>query len=79
MNNLDQDIERQPRPRSLGKRSNREPQLFDEDDGPDLDAVGENPEDLLRGGGKRNKKEVAAVDHSKVDYEDFEKNFYRES
>ncbi|PPJ60236.1 hypothetical protein CBER1_01320 [Cercospora berteroae] len=79
MNNLDQDIERQPRPRGLGQRSNREPQLFDEDDGPDLDAVGENPEDLLRGGGKRNKKEVAAVDHSKVDYEDFEKNFYRES
>ncbi|KAI5370242.1 Putative ATP-dependent RNA helicase DEAD-box, Helicase superfamily 1/2, ATP-binding protein [Septoria linicola] len=77
MNDLDQAIERPTR--KIAPRSNREPQLFDEDEGPGLDAVGDNPEDLLKGGGKRNKKEILPVDHSKVDYEDFEKNFYRES
>ena len=75
MNNL----EDQPRSRGLAPRNAREPQLFDEDEGPGLVAVGDDPEDLLRGGGKRNKKEILPVDHSKVDYEDFEKNFYRES
>lgn len=77
MNNLDQSA--QPTRPAPNARSNRAGQLFDDDDGgPDLEAVGDNPEDLLRGP-KRNKKEVPTVDHSKVEYEDFEKNFYRES
>lgn len=72
-------LEDQPRSRGHALPNKREPQLFDEDDGPGLVAVGDDPEDLLRGGGKRNKKEILPVDHSKVEYEDFAKNFYRES
>ncbi|EME88869.1 uncharacterized protein MYCFIDRAFT_114276, partial [Pseudocercospora fijiensis CIRAD86] len=77
MNNLEEVPERRPQP-SAAKRGTREPRLFDEDDGPDLDAVGDNPEDLLNPA-RRKKKEIPAVDHSKIDYESFRKNFYNES
>ncbi|EME50207.1 hypothetical protein DOTSEDRAFT_68922 [Dothistroma septosporum NZE10] len=78
MSDLGQSMERAPAPRSIGKRANRGTQLFDEDDGPDLDAVGDNPEDLLSNP-KRKKKEVPNVDHSKIEYETIRKNFYNES
>ena len=77
MNNLEEAPERRPQP-SAAKRGAREPQPFDEDDGPDLDAVGDNPEDLLNPA-RRKKKEIPAVNHSKIDYEEFRKNFYNES
>ncbi|CAK4032076.1 Pre-mRNA-processing ATP-dependent RNA helicase prp5 [Lecanosticta acicola] len=76
MNDLDQ--KSAPPVRSSAKRGGRTQQLFDEDDGPDLDAVGENPEDLLNNP-KRKRKEIPDVDHSKINYEDFRKNFYSES
>ncbi|KXT03599.1 hypothetical protein AC578_9975 [Pseudocercospora eumusae] len=77
MDKLEEVPERRPQP-SAAKRGAREPQLFDEDDGPDLDAVGDNPEDLLNPA-RRKKKEIPAVNHSKIDYEEFRKNFYNES
>lgn len=60
------------------KRQNQGPQIFDEDDGPDLDAVGENPEDILNNA-KKKRKELPDTDHSKIDYEEVRKNFYSES
>lgn len=78
MSDLGQSMEKAPAPKLIGRWANRGTQLFDEDDGPDLDAVGDNPEDLLSNP-KRKKKEVPNVDHSKVEYEPIRKNFYNES
>lgn len=77
MNGLEEAPERRVQS-SAARRGAREPQLFDEDDGPGLDAVGDNPEDLLNSA-RRKKKEIPIVNHAKVDYEDFRKNFYSES
>lgn len=54
----------------------------DDDDGDDvpedeIDATGLNPEDILALAAKKaKKKDIAAVDHSKINYEPFRKAFY---
>ncbi|KAF2171169.1 hypothetical protein M409DRAFT_18286 [Zasmidium cellare ATCC 36951] len=75
MNGLEQPDEPDLPPALIPKRKGRQTHLFDEDDGPDLDAVGEDPEDLLKNP-KRKKKDFATVDHTKVEYEPIRKNFY---
>ncbi|KAJ2553734.1 pre-mRNA processing RNA-helicase [Coemansia sp. RSA 1933] len=50
-----------------------------EDDTDDLDGVDADVEDVLALAAKRlKKKEIAAVDHSKMNYESFKRNFYIE-
>lgn len=49
----------------------------DDDDGPDLNSDGELPEQHYAKEAKKGKtKEVTAVDHSKINYEPFNKSFY---
>ncbi|EMD01037.1 hypothetical protein BAUCODRAFT_82013 [Baudoinia panamericana UAMH 10762] len=58
----------------------KEPQVFNNsDDEADLDAVGQNTDDILAIAAKRKKKEIPTVDHSKIEYEPFRKAFYNES
>ena len=64
---------------AIGKKRKNEPQVFNSDDEADLDAVGNNPGDILAMAAKRKKKDIPTVDHSKVDYDDFRKSFYSES
>lgn len=78
MSNLDQKIEVEPPAKHHGKRANREKQLFDDDDGPALEAVGEDPEDLLNNP-KHKRKEIPDIDHAKMEYEPIRKSFYTQS
>lgn len=66
---------------AIGKDKRKEPQLFDSDDeGANLDAMGDDTEAAMAAAvAKRKKKEIPAVDHSKMNYEPFRKNFYSES
>jgi len=65
---------------AIGKSKKTEPQVFNNsDDEGDLDAVGDSTEDILAITAKRKKKDVPVVDHAKVQYEPFRKNFYSES
>ena len=64
---------------AIGKSKKKEPQLFNSDDEDELDAVGENADDFVALVAKRKKKDIPTVNHSKVVYEDFRKNFYSES
>ncbi|KAK4506683.1 hypothetical protein PRZ48_000416 [Zasmidium cellare] len=77
MNDLEQPAEPDLPPALIPKRKGRQTHLFDADDGPNLDAVGDDPGDLLKQ--KSKKKDMAIVDHSKVEYEPIRKNFYSES
>ncbi|KAF1357016.1 hypothetical protein BDV97DRAFT_394881 [Delphinella strobiligena] len=52
--------------------------IFSDDDGADMEAVGEDPDEILAMASKRKKKEIPTVDHSKIEYEPFRKNFYTE-
>nr|POE71433.1 pre-mrna-processing atp-dependent rna helicase prp5 [Quercus suber] len=61
----------------LTARSER--QVFNSDDEGDLDAVGDELNDLSKMKMKRKKKELPVTDHSKIDYEPFRKEFYSES
>lgn len=78
MSNLDQKMEVEESPKVIGKRANREKQLFDDEDGPALEAVGEDPEDLLNNP-KHKRKDIPDVDHQKMEYETIRKNFYSQS
>ncbi|KAJ9627922.1 pre-mRNA processing RNA-helicase [Taxawa tesnikishii (nom. ined.)] len=64
----------------LGKGKQQEPQaFFSDDDEADLDAVGENEDDILAmAASKKKKKDIPTVDHSKQKYEPFRKDFYTE-
>ncbi|KAJ5098966.1 Pre-mRNA-processing ATP-dependent RNA helicase prp5 [Penicillium argentinense] len=54
--------------------------FFGDDDGVDMTAVGnEDADDVLAMAKKKKKKDVPKVDHAKVDYESFRKEFYQES
>ena len=65
----------------LVKSQKNEPQVFDSDDeGVNLDAVGNDIEQAIAAAAaKRKKKDVPQVDHAKMNYEPFRKNFYSES
>ncbi|KAK3072308.1 pre-mRNA processing RNA-helicase, partial [Teratosphaeriaceae sp. CCFEE 6253] len=63
---------------AIGKSKKAETKLFDSGDEADLDAVGDDTEDFLALAAKRKRKEIPAVDHSKIQYADFRKAFYTE-
>lgn len=64
---------------AIGKSKTKQPQIFNSDDEGDLDAVGNNPDDILAMAAKRKKKEIPTVNHGTIDYEPFRKAFYSES
>lgn len=73
--------EEAPQPARKSNARNRllEPEaIFSDDDGADMEAVGEDPDEILAMASKKKKKEIPTVDHSKVQYEPFRKNFYTE-
>lgn len=50
------------------------------DDGAGLDAIGDDTEGVIAAAAaKRRRKELPQVDHAKIEYELFRKNFYSES
>lgn len=64
---------------AIGKTKKKQPQVFNSDDEDELEAVGEDTDDILAIAAKRKKKEIPTVDHSKMQYDPFRKNFYSES
>ncbi|KAK5120997.1 hypothetical protein LTR85_005781 [Meristemomyces frigidus] len=64
---------------AIGKNKKKQPQVFNSDDEGDLDAVGNNTDDILAMAAKRKKKEIPTVNHGNIDYEPFRKAFYSES
>lgn len=63
-----------------GKISEPEAMFGDEDEGAaeDMDAVDATPDDILAMASKKKKRDIPTVDHKKVQYESFRKNFYSE-
>ncbi|KAG9581145.1 P-loop containing nucleoside triphosphate hydrolase protein, partial [Aureobasidium melanogenum] len=73
--------EEAPKPtRKFTKTKIREAEdVFGDQDGADLDAMGEDADDILaQVAQKKKKKEIPNLDHSKIDYEPFRKAFYTE-
>ncbi|KAK3700954.1 pre-mRNA processing RNA-helicase [Vermiconidia calcicola] len=79
MSNLEQPHDNNRPNLAIGKGKKNEPQVFNSDDEADLDAVGNGTDDILAIAAKRKKKEIPTVNHGKIDYEPFRKNFYAES
>ena len=76
MNDLEQPEEAEFR---LVSKKNQ-PQIFNNDDDEvDLNAVGDQTDDIAAIMAKRKKKDIPTVNHGKVQYEPFRKNFYSES
>lgn len=64
---------------SKSKNAQQQPEALFGDDDVDLDAVEGNPGDILAMASKaRKKKDLPAVNHSKMKYEPFRKSFYTE-
>jgi ATP-dependent RNA helicase DDX46/PRP5 len=72
----DQDLKKRKTFKTKGKF--QEPQAMFSDDEGELDAVGDKMDDVMSGIGKKKKKEIPTVDHSKFEYEPFRKSFYTE-
>lgn len=53
--------------------------VFNSDDEPDLDAMGDASDDIAAMIKKSKKKEIGQVNHSKMNYQPFRKNFYSQS
>ena len=68
------------RPRHQGKGKQTEPEAMFGDEGAadGLEEADANPDDILSMASKKKKRDIPTVDHSKVDYEPFRKNFYME-
>lgn len=77
MNSLEAPVESDPLDRiGSGKQ---EAIIFNSDDEPDMDAMGDASDDIAAMIKKSKKKEIGQVNHSKMDYQPFRKNFYSES
>ncbi|KAI9839990.1 MAG: pre-mRNA processing RNA-helicase [Sarea resinae] len=64
---------------SASKQTLQEPEAMFGDDDVELNTLDADPDDILAMASKaRKKKEIPAIDHSKVAYEPFRKNFYSE-
>ena len=65
-----------------GLRSNKarkqEPEAIFGDEGDDLTAIGADPDDILAIASKKKKKDIPTVNHAKINYEPFRRNFYSE-
>lgn len=77
MNSLEAPVESDPLDR-LGS-GRQEAVVFNSDDEPDLDAMGDASDDIAAMIKKSKKKEIGQVVHSKMNYQPFRKNFYSES
>ena len=60
------------------KKAVQAPEAMFGDDEVDINTVDVDPDDILAMASKRKKKDIPAVDHSKVPYESFPKSFYIE-
>jgi ATP-dependent RNA helicase DDX46/PRP5 len=79
MSTLEQPQENNTPNLAIGRSTKKEPQVFNSDDEDELDAVGDNDDEFKATINKRKKKDIGTVNHAKVQYEDFRKNFYSES
>lgn len=81
MNGLEQPSTNNKPNLAIGKTKKSEPQVFDSDDeGGNLDAVGDDTEAVIAAAAaKKKRKELPPVDHAKMNYEPFRKDFYSES
>jgi ATP-dependent RNA helicase DDX46/PRP5 len=70
------------KPTTMSKKGISEPEAMfgDEDEGAaeDMDAVEATPDDILAMASKKKKRDIPSVNHAKMDYEPFRKNFYSE-
>ncbi len=60
------------------KSRQQEPQAIFDDDEVDLTAINADPDDILAIANKKKKKDIPAVNHAKINYEPFRRNFYSE-
>lgn len=67
-----------PKGSKFSKSKQQQPEVFGEDDDFDTALGDGDTEDLLTLANKKKKKDIPTVDHSKIDYEPFRKNFYTE-
>jgi ATP-dependent RNA helicase DDX46/PRP5 len=71
--------EEAPKPARTKSKIREVEDVFGDQDGADLDAIGEDADDILaQVANKKKKKEIPALDHSKMHYEPFRKAFYTE-
>jgi ATP-dependent RNA helicase DDX46/PRP5 len=56
----------------------QEPEAMFGDEGDDLTAIGADPNDILAIASKKKKKDIPTVNHAKINYEPFRRNFYSE-
>ena len=63
---------------AIGRSKKKQLKLFDDNEGDDLEAVGQGTEDILNLTSKRKKKDIPTVNHGNIQYEPFRKNFYAE-
>lgn len=68
----------QRKPINRARSRQQEPEAIFADDEVDMDAVGNDTEDILAIASKKKKKDIPTVNHSKMQYESFRKNFYSE-
>jgi ATP-dependent RNA helicase DDX46/PRP5 len=61
-----------------GRSGQQAPQALFGDDDVDLTAIDADPDDILAMANKKKKKDIPTVNHAKVNYEPFRKNFYSE-
>jgi ATP-dependent RNA helicase DDX46/PRP5 len=77
MNSLDAPVESDPLDRyNNGKQDTV---VFNSDDEPEMDAIGDASDEIAAMIKKNKKKEIPQVDHNSMDYMPFRKNFYSES
>ena len=60
------------------KAREQEPEAMFGDEGDDLTEIGADPDDILAIASKKKKKDIPAVNHAKINYEPFRRNFYTE-
>lgn len=60
------------------KSRQQEPQAIFDDDAVDLTAINADPDDILAIANKKKKKDMPTVNHAKIKYEAFRKNFFSE-
>jgi ATP-dependent RNA helicase DDX46/PRP5 len=77
MNSLDAPVESDPLDRYTNGK--QDTVVFNSDDEPEMDAIGDASDEIAAMIKKNKKKEIAQVDHNNMDYKPFRKNFYSES
>ncbi|KAF2717722.1 P-loop containing nucleoside triphosphate hydrolase protein [Polychaeton citri CBS 116435] len=65
-------------PAPIKRATKKELRVYNSDDEDQQEAVGDGADDLFNMTSRKKRKEIPAVDHSKMEYEEFRKNFYSE-